>query len=137
MSKGTPNKRQKCDHDGDWTRRRRPFNVCKRQNCKSNKIIMIKKSKNPKCRCAIVFFSTSLQEIDRAYHSFNKVTSSALKHSGTLSCRYFLQFTWSLLYIDLTGKMIICNTWYNFSWIYVEYRNGKVYCFSFCFIGNE
>lgn len=48
-----------------------------------------------------------------AYYALYKVTNSALKHSVTLSCRVFSPRLRDL-YIDLIGKMIVCDTWYKF-----------------------
>lgn len=67
----------------------------------------------PKCRCAS-FVSTSVREIDSAYYALYKVTDSALRHSVTLSCRFFTPRCSRHLYIDLIGKMIVCDTWYTF-----------------------
>lgn len=94
-----------------------------------------KRSTTPKCRCAS-FISTSIQDIDSAYYALYKVTNSALKRSVTLSCRVFPPRLRDL-YIDLTGKMIVCDTWYKFLESTESMEMVKFIYLFFCFICNE
>lgn len=81
----------------------------------------------------LVFISTSIQEIDRAYYSFIYSDKLCfLTHSVTLSCRFFFFFQLHYLYIDVIGKMVLCDTWDNF-WNLWRVWNGNVYLFTYSF----
>lgn len=105
------NKPRKCDRDYELNKKKKlPTSV------KDKTIIVIKKgSKNTKCRCDSFHFQ--VLSGNRAYYSHIKWQVQLYKHSVTLSCRFFFfffLFSLHYLYIDLTGNMVIYDTWYNF-----------------------
>lgn len=104
------NKPRKCDRDYELNKKKKlPTSV------KDKTIIVIKKgSKNTKCRCDSFHFQ--VLSGNRAYYSHIKWQVQLYKHSVSYLAGFFFFFLFSLhyLYIDLTGNMVIYDTWYNF-----------------------